>query len=54
MERHVTAHAVGGFIGWTIAAVLGAVPAWALSEWGREVLFGPRDRAKKKGKGDPS
>jgi hypothetical protein len=38
------AHVIGNFIGWVIAAVLGAVPAWALEEWGRKVLFGDREK----------
>jgi hypothetical protein len=40
------AHVVGALISWTLGGLLSAFPAWALAQWGHEILFGPRDRAK--------
>ena len=40
------AHAAGGLINWLLAGMGAAIPGWALGQWGREVLFGPRDRTR--------
>lgn len=39
-------HAVGSLISWVLVGIGGVFPGWVLKEWGREILFGPRDRAK--------
>ncbi len=37
-------HVVGHLISWFLVGIGGVIPGWALEEWGREVLFGPRNR----------
>lgn len=34
--------ALGHLIGWLIFTAVGGLPAWALHEWVRGCLFGPR------------
>lgn len=46
-EVENVAHAAGSLIGWIIGGAVSAFPAWALSEWGRAILFG-KDKTSEK------